>query len=410
MANKFFFLNGGSETVFFQERSYLLNAGIKVLDFSMDHPNNYPSDYSQYFVTNVAYAKNGRLHTPLSELRKAFRFIHNREAIAKLQALIQHEKPDIAHLHNIYHQLTPSLISVLKRSGIKVVLTLHDYKLICPAYLMLTKEQLCDRCQGRHFWRATANSCRADSRLQSLLLTAESYWHWWLGSYGGVDLFLSPSRFLAEKVAACRVDPKKVRVLHNGIQTRSFAPSLCDDGYVLYFGRIAKEKGIEVLLKAHRIMRANGNAASDGCLPLKVAGRGPLLEKLKNEYPDVELLGYQEGDELKELISKASFVVVPSQWYENCSMTVLESMAWGKPVIASRIGGLPEQIDDGKTGLLFQMGNADELSTAMSFLARNSQLRADMGKAARARVERDYSLDAHCEKLVVLYEGLLREA
>jgi len=402
LINKFFYLKGGAETVFFQERDFLKNTGHKVIDFSMHHPENFPSEYSGYFVSNVNYhvdSKGNKINF-LENSRIAIDFVHNREAVERLRALIEKEKPVIAHLHNVYHQITPSIITILKNAGIKVVLTLHDYKLICPTYLMINdKDAICNKCQGKYFIQATLNRCQEGSLLKSLLLSIEGYWHRWVKSYEKVDLFLSPSKFLADLVAEYRIDTGRIKVLHNGIAINEYKPSEADGGYAVYFGRISREKGVETLLQAHRLLSNKFH--------LKIIGTGPLMEELAQRYSGVEFTGYKAGEELKELIKRASFVVVPSEWYENCSMAVLESMAFGKPVIGSRIGGIPEQIEDGKTGFLYEMGNAEELAEKMVVLASNKELRKKMGRAARKKVERKYSLDAHCTKLMEIYEELL---
>lgn len=393
-ANKFFFLNGGSERVFFQERDFLLRNGTKVVDFSMEDPRNFPSDYANYFVSNIDYYSTRGV---VSKIKQGVQFVRSAEAVVKLKRLVENEKPDIAHLHNIYHQLTPSIIPVLKRNGVKVVLTLHDGKLICPSYLMLAGGNVCTACKGRSFWKPLVTNCM-DSRGQEILLMIEAYWHKWAGSYEQVELFVSPSRFLA-KLISQRVPEEKIRVLHNGIDLDTYSPGSNDHGYALYLGRLSREKGIETLLEAHSKL---GNE-----IGLKVAGSGPLERELRGRYQHAEFLGYQTGEKIKKTVASSAFVVVPSEWYENCPMVVLEAMAMGKPVIGSRIGGIPEQIDDGRTGFLFEMGNVDELAEKMSMLSRSRDMRIRMGMAARKKVEQEYSLDAHCTKLIKIYEELL---
>ncbi len=398
LANKFFFLNGGSETVFFQERDYLLNQGIPVIDFAMNHPNNFTSKYSDSFIATVDY-QTDKKNSVWSSMAEAMAFVHNRDASKSLEQLIQKEKPNIAHLHNIYHQITPAIIPLLKKHGIKVIMTLHDYKLLCPSYSMIDNDGIiCDKCSGKSFWHSAVNKCQSGAGFKSLLLAIEGYWHKWARSYDMVDLFLSPSTFLAELMVKYRIDQEKILVLHNGIDTNKFSHSEEDAGYAVYFGRISREKGVQTLLKAHQSSKTK--------LPLKIVGTGPLLHEMQEKYPQAEYTGYKIGDELYKLISESSFVVVPSEWYENCSMVVLEAMAMGKPVIGSKTGGIPEQVEDGKTGFLFEMGNVEELVAKMSLLAGNAQLRRKMGKAARKKLELDYSLNAHCRKLFSIYEDL----
>ncbi len=397
LANKFFHLNGGSETVFFQERKFLQKQGHTVIDFSMEDERNLPSPFADYFVPNTSYAATGGA---VEKFKQAVSFIHSSVAIRKLESLLVRKKPEIAHLHNIYHQLTPSIIPLLQRHGVKVVLTLHDCKLVCPGYLALHNERICNACAGGKFSRAFWVNCR-NSRMQSLLLSAEAIFHKWRSSYDGVDLFLAPSRFLAE-LTKQRIPVNKIRVLHNGIDTALFTPTYHDKGYCLYFGRLSKEKGVLTLLEAHAKMKTP--------FPLKIVGTGPLSEELQHKYPDVEFTGYQSGQQFTDSITGAAFVVVPSEWYENCSMVVLEAMAHGKPVIGSRTGGIPEQIEDGKTGLLFEMGNANELAEKMDDLAADAELRKTMGLAARKKLEKEYSLAEHNRRLLTIYFELLARA
>lgn len=394
LVNKFFYMNGGSERVYFQERTALLGAGHEVKDFAMEDKRNLPSPCSKFFVPNIDYYGKQGIR---KKIQQSVAFIHSKDAVQNLEKLVKEEAPEIAHLHNIYHQLTPSLIPILKKHGIKVVMTIHDYKLVCPAYSALNENQICTACGGRHFWKPTLTNCQG-SLGKGLLLTLEAFFHKWRKSYEAVDFFISPSEFLAGLVM-CRIPKEKIKVVRNGIDTMGCQPHYGDLGYVIYFGRLAEEKGIETLLKAY--------ATLESVMPLKVIGTGPLERELRSTYPKVEFLGYKNGQDLKHLVAHAAFVVVPSEWYENCSMAVLEAMALGKPVIGSRIGGIPEQVHDGKTGFLFEMGNVGQLAEKIAILVSNSELRYRMGMAARERLEREYSLTAHCDGLLDIYSELL---
>lgn len=393
LCNKFFFLNGGSERVFFQERDFLVERGNNIVDFSMQDERNIFSPFSSFFVPNINYlnVKGGG-----NKIKQAASFIHSTVAVKSLTRLIKQEKPEIAHLHNIYHQLTPAIIPVLKKHRIKVVLTLHDYKLICPSYLALKNGTICTDCEGKHFFKPFTKNCQ-NSRSHGLLLALEAYWHQWRKSYNDVDCFIAPSHFLLE-LTSKRIPSSKIKMLRNGIDVTEYRPNYNDDGYVLYFGRLTKEKGIETLLKAHD--------ESSNCLPLKVVGTGPAEKQLQRLFPRTEFLGFKNGKTLNDLISNAAFVVVPSEWYENCSMVVLEAMALGKPIIGSDIGGIPEQIEDGTSGFLFEMGNVRQLAQKMRILSDNPNMRSAMGKAAREKLERKYSLQSHCEDLLSIYQKL----
>lgn len=392
-ANKFFFLNGGSETVFFQERDFLIKNGFSIIDFSMHDERNFGSPYSEFFIPNINFQNSSGISQRIIQAKD---FIHSTVAVKNLEKLIQQERPDIAHLHNIYHQLTPAIIPLLKKHGIKIILTLHDGKLICPSYLMLNKGKICTACQGKKFWKPITLRCQ-NSFMQGCLLSLEAYWHKVNKSYEDIDLFLSPSQFLANLVGK-RFPSSRIKVLHNGIDHATYQSSKQDKGYALYFGRLSKEKGVDTLLQAHQ--RINND------LPLKIVGTGPLEGKLRKEYPRVNFLGYKSGEELNEVISSSSFIIVPSEWYENCSMVVLEAMAFGKPVIASRIGGIPEQIEDGRTGLLFEAGNVTELAEKMKTMAEHQSMRLTYGENAREKLVRDYSLSKHCHDLLTIYQSI----
>jgi glycosyltransferase involved in cell wall biosynthesis len=196
-----------------------------------------------------------------------------------------------------------------------------------------------------------------------------------------------------------RIDKSKVHVVHNGIDTHASEYSDENAGYALYVGRISQEKGIETLLRAGKALKHD--------LTLKIVGSGPLLDKLKTEYPDAQFVGYKTGAALAAIVKRAAFIVVPSEWYENCSMSVLEAMAFGKPVIGSNIGGIPEQIEDNDTGILFERGNVDDLTEKLTLLFTNPALRKAMGKRARIKLEREYSLDAHCRRLIEVYKEVV---
>jgi glycosyltransferase involved in cell wall biosynthesis len=393
LINKYFFLKGGSEKVFFQERQYLIDQEHAVYDFSMSDSRNLPSPYSSYFVPNINF-HNANI---IQKLTDSISFIHSSNALNSIRQLLKTISPEIAHCHNIYHQLTPSILPELKKKGVKLVLTLHDYKLSCPAYISIKNDEICTACEGKYFLKPIISHCQ-NSRIHELMLSAESFWHKYYGSYDCVDIFLAPSKFMANQISK-RIPLKKVRILPNGVDTTTLLPRYSDAGYALYFGRISKEKGILTLLEAHNSLKKS--------LPLKIVGTGPLLKKLSLSYPSVEFIGFQTGQVLHDLIANAAFVVVPSEWYENCSMAVLESMVLGKPIIGSCIGGLPEQIEDNKTGFLFEMGNSRDLAKKMEILIHNHTLRISMGKAARAKVENEFSMKVHFESLIQIYEELL---
>lgn len=395
VANKFFFRNGGSEVVMFQERDYLLANGHQVIDFSMQDERNVPSNDAAFFVSRQDY-KGGM--GKLGKLKSALSLIHSKEAVSRITQLIRQTQPDLVHCHNIYHQLTPSIIGAAKKLGVPVVLTLHDYKPVCPTYNRLKDGKPCSDCLDGDFSHVLRNRCAEGSLGKSALLYAEAVVQRAMGSYEKVDAFIAPSRFMQESIAH-RVPGDRISLLYNGIDTNEVHGSGADDGYVLFLGRLVQEKGVETLLKAH--------ARSTAGWRLAIAGTGPLSEELMAKYNPSNFVGYVAGDALKAMIDRASVVVVPSEWYENCPMSVLEAMAYGKPVVGSRMGGIPELVEDGTTGLLYEAGNVNELTSALDRLMSSAELRKQMGMAGRQRVETAYSLDSHNAGLMKIYQSIL---
>jgi glycosyltransferase involved in cell wall biosynthesis len=396
-ANKFFFLNGGSETVMFQEREFLLKNNHQVFDFSMYDARNIESEQSNYFIENRTF-RFGGAGNKINQSLQIISFIHSPEAVRNITNLIIDKEPDLVHCHNIYHQLTPSIIGAAKKLGVPVVLTLHDYKPVCPVYTRVRDGVVCSECLNGNFSRVVKNRCADGSLGKSALLYVEALTQKLMGNYEKVAAFIAPSQFMKQSISH-RISSDRVHLLHNGIAVDTIEISSEDDGYVLFMGRLVAEKGIETLLKAHQ--------KSNGAWALKVAGAGPLMDVLKAQYNPSIFVGYLAGDALKDIIQKASVIVIPSEWYENCPMSVLEAMAYGKPVVGSHMGGIPELVQDNITGLLFEAGNVHMLANQINRLITDPPLRKQMGAAGRKRVERYFSLGTHNAELMNIYNKVL---
>jgi glycosyltransferase involved in cell wall biosynthesis len=398
LANKFFYRKGGAEVVMLQERAFLIEAGFDVIDFAMQDPRNLPSVYAEYFSPNRLYDQ------PLNAIDRigtALSLIHSPEAVRKFERLIEKTQPDIVHCHNIYHQLTPSIIRAAKRRNIPVVLTLHDYKPICPTYTRLRNGQICSECVENRFANVIKHRCADGSLSKSLLLYAEAQAQRLLGSYEQVDRFIAPSEFMRSSVTRHRFPKERVEVIYNGVDCSRISASHHDLGYALYIGRLTPEKGVETLLSAH--------AGIAGQVPLVVAGTGPMEQDLRARYPGASYLGHLSGSTLESAIRDAALIVVPSEWYENCPMSVLEAMAHGKAVVASDIGGIPELVLHQETGLLFPPGNHEALKDCLTRLMADPDLRHGYGTAARSRLETKFALDQHNSALLKLYLSVTEE-
>ncbi|WGR69668.1 MULTISPECIES: glycosyltransferase family 4 protein [unclassified Bradyrhizobium] len=396
-ANKFLFRNGGSEVVMFDEMELMRRRNVDVVEFSMNDDRNVPSRFRSYFVSQKSYRTASRS----DKLKSALSLLHSPEAVANITRLIRDENPSILHCHNIYHQLTPSIITAAARLGVPVVLTLHDYKPVCPVYTQLSNGKVCTRCADGGFEAILAQRCADGSLGRSSLLWAEARYHALAGSYHRVDKFIAPSRFMYQAIVR-RFAADKVVHIPNGIDASRIEVATHDEGYVLYFGRLSAEKGVETLLRAH--------AADHGAWRLVIAGTGPLLEELQRKYPAAEFKGHLTGVDLARTIAGAALIAVPSEWHENNPLSILEAMAHGKPIVASRIGGIPELVRDGTTGLLVRPGSASHLSEGVRALLADRNRRAALGRSARSIVEAEYSLQAHGAALLSLYESLVGSA
>ncbi len=273
--NKFFWPRDGATNYFLAIRELLKQHGHQVVDFSMSHPNNLPSPYSDYFVSQVDF---NQPQSFLKKIKMAGRIIYSLEAKRKLEELIKTERPDVAHLHNIYHQLSPAIIGVLKKHKIPMVMTLHDYKLICPNYLLFTQGQVCERCKKHKYYQAAIHKCVKNSFWRSLICALEAY----LYKYKKVNCFIAPSRFMKNKVVEFGVPAEKVKYFFHFFNFNSGESKIGD--YLIYFGRLSKEKGIEVLLKAIADKNINpvksppkaGSQRLFNRVKLKIVGEGPI--------------------------------------------------------------------------------------------------------------------------------------
>jgi glycosyltransferase involved in cell wall biosynthesis len=315
--------------------------------------------------------------------------------------MLEHVRVDLAHAHNIYGRLTTSVLDVLEEKGIPIVMTLHDLKLICPSYLMLNHGEVCERCKDNRFYNAILTKCHKNSYPASAVYAFETWLNHFLRKYEKVQYFIAPSQFLLNKHLEYGYCPGKFVYLPSFIDTSHIKPSFANGEYWLFFGRLSREKGVGTLLTAYAKLGFK--------LPLLVVGEGPERPQLEARgIPGVKFTGYLKGECLYDAISRARCIVTPSECYENSPLSVLEAMAYGKPVIGSRIGGIPELIEDGITGFIFEPGNAEDLEEKMeSFLGKSKNTILDMGIAARKKVEQQFSAEAHYRQLMALYNKAL---
>jgi len=403
LVNKFFYPRGGAEKAFFDTAALLREAGHGVSFFSMSHPLNRETPDSRFFVSAVDYDAPGGI---VGKIRASARLLYSTEARRKLSDLLRAVRPDVVHLHNIHHQISPSILPLLKKSGIPVVMTLHDYKMVCPVYTLFRNGRICEKCGRGKYGHCIGGRCAKGSYAKSLLAAMEMFLHRTvLDLYALVDAFISPSLFLKDKMEELGFRGPIIH-LPNFIRSGACEPgSGGTAGRVLYFGRLSPEKGLGTLLAA----------AGRSRLSWVIAGDGPDRDELAKTIQDraltnVSLLGYKPGEALREEIRNSMFTVLPSEWYENQPYAVMESFALGKPVVASAIGGIPELVRDGQTGLTFAPGDAAALAERAARLAGAPDRIRTMGREARRLVESEFSPAGHYRKLMDIYGTAARGA
>ena len=396
LANKFFYEKGGAEKSLFETARLLQGKGHQTRFFSMHHFRNRHCADAAHFVSEVDYDD-----TRWSmKLKSAARMLYSLEATRKLGGLLDEHRIDVAHLNNIYHQISPSILHTLRRRGIPTVMSLRDYKVVCGSYQMLAQGQPCEACTGGRYFQATAKRCVKDSLAASLLTSVEMVLHHRvLDLYRLVDVFIAPSAFLGRKV---REMGFKGRVVHlpnfvSGLDTvlprfGSSQPRL------VYFGRLGREKGLATLMRAVKGLPVS----------LEVIGEGPLREPLQalaqqESITNVEFAGYMSGGRLDRHVAAAMAVVVPSEWYENNPRSVIEAFALGKPVVGARIGGIPELVRHGDTGLTFAPGSVEDLRHQIEHLLTHPAEVREMGRRGRHLVETELSPERHYEGLMQVY-------
>lgn len=404
MCNSFYYLRGGLERYMFELIQLLEKHGHEVIPFCMTHENNFPSAYSDYFVSAIDYPALLRERPSVPKAIQAVeRLFYSGEARQKIKQLIIDTKPDIVHIQGIGREISASILNVIKSFRIPVVQTLHDYGLICPNTSFTSRGELCERCKGNRYYNVVLRRCKRDSLGASLLACISQYEHLLTNVYGrNVDVYISPSRFLQKKLQEHGIK-KEVAVIPNFIDLTDNQSGEANSGYCIYVGRLLSIKGVRTLIEAARLNRQ---------ARILIAGDGELEAELRNavveqKLDNVTLLGFVETKKLMELISSANFTVFPAESYENYPMSIIESFMCAKPVIASNIGAIPDLVVDHSNGLLFEPGNAVQLADRIQYLFEHPDEAAAMGMNGRASVITNNDPEVHYQKIMNLYQSLL---
>ena len=400
MVNKFLYPNGGSETYIFKLGEQLQALGHEVQYFGMEHEGRVVGNHAEVYTADMDFHTGG-----FKKLLYPLHIIYSTEAKRKMRCVLEDFRPDVVHLNNINFQLTPSVIYAVRAYGkkcgktVKIVYTAHDYQWVCPNHMMRIPAtgEICFACRGGDYKQCSKNRCIHNSRVKSILGTTEAKYYAKRKTYGMVDVIVCPSEFMKKQLDTDPLLADKTVMMYNFIDADAVKQTDAASGvnawrnkkdYVIYFGRFSEEKGTRTLLEACKALPH---------IPFIFAGTGPLEENV-NKVPNVENRGFVTGEALRELISQARFSVYPSEWYENCPFSVMESQMYGTPVLVSDLGGAPELVQAGRTGELFRGGDAQELTEHIKALWNDPELCRQYSENCK-----DINFDTveeYCDKIV----------
>ena len=358
LVNKFLYPKGGSETYTFKLGEALESHGHTVEYFGLDNPKNIVGNSAGEYVSDMDFNRGVR-----KNLLAPFRIIYSAEAKKKMSRVLYDFEPDVVHLNNIQFHLTPSIIIAVekyrKKTGraVKIVYTAHDYQLICPSHGLFDSDiNVCEKCLGGNYTHCLRTKCMKNSRAKSMLAMLDAYLWKFSRAYSYIDTIVCPSRFLKSKLDTQARFADKTVAIHNFIEEQTTTET-CKGDYVLEFGHLSRDKGTLTLLEvAKRMPDTRFVFAGYGAAETEIA-----------KVPNAEYVGFRTGDELKALIAGAACSVCPSEMYENCPYTVMESQMLGTPVIGADIGGIPELINEGETGLIFTPGDSQDLESKLRY-------------------------------------------
>ncbi|MCD8380786.1 MAG: glycosyltransferase [Lachnospiraceae bacterium] len=407
LVNYRYFVSGGPEKYMFNIKKLLEEHGHEVIPFSIHSNRNVETEYSKYFVEPIgsrdATYFDEYKKTPKTVWQMIARSVYSLEVKKAIKKEIADVKPDIVYTIHFVNKLSPSVLKGAKEMGVPVVSRLSDYFMLCPRFDFLHDKKICEDCLSSGYKSCIKNRCVKGSLAASVIRVFSMKVHGWLHVYDNVDAFVTPSNFLKQKLVANGYDAGKIYCIPTFTTSRTEVGEPVVGTYGLYFGRIDEEKGVETAVRAYekmpdRILRIMGNDDTDEGKRLKayIKERG---------ITNIEFIGYKSGSELEEVIKGARFTLIPSIWYDNLPNTALESFQYSKPVIASNIGSLPELVQDGANGYLFEAGNAEQLAEKIRLLDDDEKVKA-MGSNSRRKLEDKFAPEKHYDDLIKLFERI----
>lgn len=396
MVNKFLYPRGGSESYMLYLGEHLKKLGHEIEYFGMYDENNTVGNSIGKYTQNMDFHSKG-----LARFLYPFKIIYSREAKKKIMQVIDDFKPDIVHMNNINFQLTPSIIYGIKKRGVKLVQTVHDYQMICPNHLLYNfdKNTPCEKCvKGSHI-NCIKNKCIHNSTVKSILGVIEAKLYSLLKTYKKVDLFVCPSNFLENKLLSAKGYYKgKTKTIHNFIDKEKFSNTdRKEDSYIVFIGRLSKEKGIEYIAKTAKLL---------GEYTFVIAGSGPDEGMLK-DIDNIKLAGFVTGNDLTELMGNAKLLLLPSVCYENCPLSILEAHSMGVPVVTMNSGGMAELVKDGVTGTLVNEPTPECIALKIKETIENEDYYKTIRENCKKERDNILSVESYCDILVGEYEKLI---
>ena len=389
--NKYYRLEGGADREMFNVEKILIENGHEVIPFSTKNRKNSNSKWGEYFIDGLDIEGLGK-ESLVNRLKKFSRVIYNIQAKRKLEKLLDVIAPDIAHLHNIHYEISPSIVHVLKSRNIPIIMHLHDMRLFCPNGVFFTKGKFCQACMYNKFHNVLINKCVHDSYTASLAAMLANYLHRFLRIWKKhIDRYIIPTNLLTDMVVNYGISKDKIDTFDYYIDIENYHASDSYENYFIYFGYQGVSKGIMSVLEALKLLDSEGfRKFRFKIFGIKGSETNKINKYINNNKLDniVEYRGFVDDKYLFEEISNCLFVVLPSIGSENSNCVIRESNALGKMVLASKIGGIPEQIIDKETGYLFEPNNIVELSIKIKYLFENPNIAIKCGKKSRAYVEK----------------------
>lgn len=388
LANKFYYRRGGDCIYMLNTEQLLKEHSHEIAIFAMQYPDNLPTPWSRYFPNEIKFSPGPDM------LETIMRPFGTKEVKKKFNNLLDDFQPDVVHLNNIHTQLSPIVAEVAHQRGIRVVWTLHDYKLLCPRYDCLCKgETVCEECFMDKFG-VLRYKCMKNSGIASFLAYREAKKWTRERLEACTDLFICPSRFMAKKMIQGGFKASKIHTLCNFIEVeKTYRQEEEKEDYYCFIGRLSHEKGVATLVEAARQLPYQ----------LKIIGNGPLLPELKAQAAEAKIVfeGYKPWADIKEIVGKARFSVIPSEWYENNPLSVIETQCLGTPVLGARIGGIPELIEDGVNGMLFESKDITDLKNKIETMFNHPFDYISLAQKSREK----FSSEKYYLKLIELYQN-----